>query len=109
MCFEEALGRFAAKREALNSKRLEKYRKEVAAHNDNPGTAEPPKRPPRKIQEEFKYRHCWEVLRESIAFNRTVQTPRKRQRLSPGHHTALEEKEFDRGILLLFSLLLHLT
>lgn len=116
MYYEEAAAKFAAKREALNLKNMEKYKAEVAAYADDPMRKEPPKRAPRKIPDEFKFRHCWEVLRESIAFNRTIPKPRKRRRIPTSNpvnfelpkngsetmdHAALDDQEFNQGIQLL--------
>lgn len=81
----EALLRFTSRREAVNNKAMVAYDEALTKWNDGEITIEPKK--PRKVTEDFKFMHVYDVLKNSAVFLReasgssaNMKRSRKRQR-----------------------------
>lgn len=78
MNVNEAMLRFTARRESLNFNALVRYEEAVQTN--------PQKAKPKRMAEEFKFMHCYDVLKETPVFNNEllnqVNKKRKRQKKS---------------------------
>ncbi|KAG1690883.1 hypothetical protein DVH05_027485 [Phytophthora capsici] len=70
--YNAACERFSAKREQQNQNALQEYERSLSE-----GRAKT-KRKPRAKQEDFRLKHCFDVLSKSVRFMRDVPMPRKR-------------------------------